>query len=192
MNCDVPALWNEYQERLLAFIKKRVKDPDDANDIHQDVLVKVYNFCQHKSGVRNINSWLFQIAQNTIADYYKSRGKFAEAQGQEPPGQEDSDAVLKEAAAYVMPLIGLLPVEYAEPLILSDIQNLKQKDIAAQLGLSLSATKSRVQRARQLLKAEFSECFIIQYGRSGSIVDIYLKDNCAPIQREKRDQKKYL
>lgn len=71
MNCDVPALWLEHKEALYYFILKRVPDESTAKDISQDVLLKVYNFCCCKSGVRNVRSWLFQIAHNTIADYYQ-------------------------------------------------------------------------------------------------------------------------
>ena len=75
-NCDVPALWQEHKNELRSFILKRVKDQDLTNDILQDVLMKVYNFCMSKSGVRNIRSWLFQIAQNTITDHYRNQSKY--------------------------------------------------------------------------------------------------------------------
>jgi RNA polymerase sigma-70 factor (ECF subfamily) len=75
-NCDVPALWQEHKKELRNFILKRVKEEDLTNDILQDVLMKVYNFCISKSGVRNIRSWLFQIAQNTITDHYRKQSKF--------------------------------------------------------------------------------------------------------------------
>src|SRR5690606_18052514 len=52
MNCDVPDLWLEHQQELKNFIFKRVKDRDLANDSSQEVLLKVYNFCRSKSGVK--------------------------------------------------------------------------------------------------------------------------------------------
>lgn len=61
-NCDVPALWLDHKTELRNFILKRVKDPDLTNDILQEVLLKVYKFCISKSGVKNLRSWLFQIA----------------------------------------------------------------------------------------------------------------------------------
>src|SRR5690606_39628458 len=77
MNCDVPDLWLEHQQELKNFIFKRVKDRDLANDISQEVLLKVYNFCRSKSGVKNVRSWLFQIAQNTIIDHYRKQSKIS-------------------------------------------------------------------------------------------------------------------
>ena len=58
-NCDVPALWLEHKTALKGYIYKRVADEDLVNDILQEVLLKVYNFCLSKSGVRNVRSWLF-------------------------------------------------------------------------------------------------------------------------------------
>jgi RNA polymerase sigma-70 factor (ECF subfamily) len=77
-NCDVTALWQKYKNELRNFILKRVKDQNLTDDIMQDVLMKVYNFCISKSGVKNIRSWLFQIAQNTITDHYRKQSKFTE------------------------------------------------------------------------------------------------------------------
>ena len=77
-NCDVPALSKEHKNELRNFILKRVKDQDSTNDILHDVLMKVYKFCISKTGVRNIRSWLFQIAQNTITDPYRKQSKFTD------------------------------------------------------------------------------------------------------------------
>jgi RNA polymerase sigma-70 factor, ECF subfamily len=179
MNCDVPALWIEYKDRLFSFIKKRVNDLEDAKDLHHDVLMKVYKFCQTKSGVKKIDSWLYQIAHNTIVDYYKRKERKFEPEIED---FDENDSPLISAIDYIVPLIGLIPKEYGEPLMLSDIQNLKQKEIAEKMGLSLTATKSRIHRARVLLKKEFSTCFAIQYGSDGEISDMELKNDCKPLQ----------
>ncbi|MGL4631156.1 MAG: sigma factor [Leadbetterella sp.] len=76
-NCDVPALWNEHKNELRNFIQKRVKDKDVTDDVLQDVLLKVYNFCISNSGIKNVRSWLFQIAQNTIVDNYRAKSKIS-------------------------------------------------------------------------------------------------------------------
>jgi len=73
----VPALWLDYKAKLRNFIYKRVHDADLTNDILQEVLLKVYKFCMSKSGVKNVRSWLFQITQNTIIDYYRKQSKIS-------------------------------------------------------------------------------------------------------------------
>lgn len=190
MNCDVPELWSEYKQLLYHYIRKRVPDEDDAKDVLQEVLMKVYGFCSTRSGVANVKSWLYQIAHNTIMDYHKQKNKFSEFGDAFELAEEKSTAIAREVESWVDPLIRLLPPEYAQPLLLSDIQEMKQQDIAQQLGLGLSATKSRIQRARQLLKAEFLECCLIEFDEQGDITEFGIKPHCRPLLEEKRRREK--
>jgi RNA polymerase sigma-70 factor (ECF subfamily) len=189
-NCDVPALWQEHKNELRNFILKRVKDQDLTNDILQDVLMKVYNFCISKSGVRNIRSWLFQIAQNTITDHYRNQSKFTNLDNLTEIEYEDQNLAFSEATNYILPMLEFLPKEYAVPLKFADIDNIKQSDIAKKLNLSLSATKSRIQRARQLLKAEFITCCHFKTDKQGNLISFKIKDSCEPLQKFKKDLQK--
>ena len=186
-NCDVPALWQEHKNELRNFILKRVKEEDLTNDILQDVLMKVYNFCISKSGVRNIRSWLFQIAQNTITDHYRKQSKFTNLDNLNEIEYEDQNIAFSEATNYILPMLEFLPKEYAVPLKFADIDNIKQADIAKKLNLSLSATKSRIQRARQLLKAEFITCCHFKTDKQGNLISFEIKDSCEPLQKVKKN-----
>jgi RNA polymerase sigma-70 factor (ECF subfamily) len=189
-NCDVPALWLEHKNELRSFILKRVKDQDFTNDILQEVLMKVYSFCISKSGVRNVRSWLFQIAQNTITDHYRKQSKFTNLDNLTELENEDQKIAFSEAANYILPMLEFLPKEYAVPLKFADIDNLKQADIAKKLNLTLPATKSRIQRARQLLKAEFITCCHFETDKQGSLISFEIKDSCEPLQKVKRELQK--
>jgi RNA polymerase sigma-70 factor (ECF subfamily) len=186
-NCDVPALWHEHENELRNFILKRVKDKNLTNDILQDVLMKVYNFCISKSGVRSIRSWLFQIAQNTITDHYRKQSKFTNLDNLNEIEYEDQNMAFSEATNYILPMLEFLPKEYAVPLKFADIDNIKQADIAKKLNLSLSATKSRIQRARQLLKAEFITCCHFKTDKQGNLISFEIKDSCEPLQKVKKN-----
>lgn len=185
-NCDVPSLWIEHKNELRNFIYKRVKDEDLTNDILQEVLIKVYNFCISKSGVKNIRSWLFQIAQNTIIDNYRRQSKFIQQEAEFDLADEDENMAFKDAVNYILPMLDFLPEKYAEPLKLADIDGLKQADIAQKIGLNLSATKSRIQRARQLLKEEFVTCCFFETDKQGNIISFEIKDSCKPLQKIKQ------
>jgi len=189
-NCDVPALWQEHKNELRNFIQKRVKDQELTNDILQGVLMKVYNFCISKSGVRNIRSWLFQIAQNTIIDHYRKQSKFTDLDNLNEIETEDQNVAFSEATNYILPMLDFLPKEYAVPLKLADIDNMKQADIARKLNLSLPATKSRIQRARQLLKAEFITCCHFETDTQGNLISFNIKDSCEPLQKVKKELQK--
>ncbi|MDX1752623.1 MAG: RNA polymerase sigma factor SigZ [Salinimicrobium sediminis] len=185
-NCDVPALWLEHKNALRNYIYKRVKDEEITNDILQDVLLKVYTFCLSKSGVLNLKSWLYQIAHNTIIDYYRKKSDTTSLAKEIQIAEEEENFAFKEAVEYIEPLLNFLPKEYAEPLRMADLDGLKQAEIALKLNLSLSATKSRIQRGRTLLKAEFITCCHLETDTSGGIISFQIKDSCTPLQALKK------
>ncbi|WBX76021.1 sigma factor-like helix-turn-helix DNA-binding protein [Tenacibaculum ovolyticum] len=80
-----------------------------------------------------------------------------------------------------------LPEEYSTPLYLSDIEQKKQQEIAEILNLSLTATKSRIQRARKKLKELITNCIDISYNKKGQISDFQLKNNCE-LPQELKDE----
>lgn len=182
-NCDVPALWLEHKNALKNYIFKRVKDEDLANDILQEVLLKVYNFCLSKSGVRNVRSWLYQIAHNTMVDHFRKESKKHKSGKELEFIEEDENLAFREALEYIQPLMSFLPAEYAVPLRMADLDGMKQAEIAKQLNLSLTATKSRIQRARTLLKAEFITCCHFETDATGGILSFSIKDSCTPLKQ---------
>lgn len=183
-SCDVPALWLEHQNELRNFIFNRLKDRDQTEDILQEVLMKVYKFCLSTSGVKNLRSWLFQIAHNTMIDHYRRQSKYSSSEVPEFP-QEDENLAYKDATEYIKPMLGFLPEAYALPLQMADLDGIKQKEIAKRLGLTLTATKTRIQRARQLLKEEFITCCHLETDSTGNLISFSIKDSCKPLQEIK-------
>lgn len=179
--CDVPSLWIEHKEALRNYILKRIKDQDTANDILQEVLLKVYGFCLSKSGVTNLRSWLFQIAHNTIVDHFRKTKKYTDKEVPEI-SEEEENMAFKDAVEFIEPMLGFLPAEYAIPLRMADLEGIKQAEIAKKLNLTLPATKSRIQRGRQLLKAEFITCCHFQTDVAGSLTSFSIKNSCTPLQ----------
>lgn len=178
--CNVPDIWLAHQQLLRAFVYQKLKNHDLTDDILQEVLLKVYRFCGSRKGVKNIRPWLFTIARNTIIDHQRLQKKFIYELPERR--QDDDENLYKEAAEFIVPMLNFLPEKYALPLRLSDIERLKQQDIAQKLNLSLTATKSRVQRARVLLKNEFLTCFNLEVDHHGSLVDFKLKPQCLSLQ----------
>jgi len=178
---DISSLWLEYKNGLKYYIFKKVKNEEIANDLSHEVLMKVYNSCCSSVNIKNVRSWMFQIAHNTTIDYLKKQNKFTD----NVPENYDNDDydVYQEANEIVKPLMQLLPEKYATPLQLSDIEELKQKEVAQKLNLSLTATKSRIQRARNLLKEKIIECGNLEKDEKGNLISLGIKSNCKPIQK---------
>ena len=181
---EISSLWLEYKNGLKYYILKKVKDEEIANDLSHEVLMKVYNSCCSSIKIKNVRSWMFQIAHNTTVDYFKREHKFTNI----IPEDYDNDDhnVFQEANELIKPLIQLLPGKYSVPLSLSDIDRLKQKEVAQKLNLSLTATKSRIQRARKLLKEKIIECSNLEKDEKGNVISIEIKKDCKPIQKQIR------
>lgn len=186
-NCDVPGLWLEHKSALRNYIFRRVKDEDLTNDLLQEVLLKVYNFCLSSYGIKNIKSWLYQIAHNTMIDHFRKTSRESPQLKETGTAEEDENLAFREAVEYIEPLLSFLPKEYAVPLKMADLEGIKQAEIAKKLNLSLSATKSRIQRGRNLLKAEYITCCHLETDASGGINSFQVKDSCTPLQKLKKN-----
>jgi RNA polymerase sigma-70 factor, ECF subfamily len=190
MNCNEPTLYKEHKEALYYYILKRVHDESTAKDISQDVLLKVYKFCCCDRGIRNVRSWLFQIAQNTIIDHYRKHHKSFTTTDMVPEAKEENEAsAFKEAAEYILPMINLLPETYSIPLRMSDVEGIKLKDIAEDLDIGLSAVKQRVSRGRKMLKDLFTECCLMELDEQGRLVSFEIRPDCRSLQRYKASLK---
>ncbi len=188
-NCNIFEIWEDYKAALLAYIRKRVQDQDDAKDILQDVLLKSYQYCSKGQTVMHIKAWLYKITQNAIIDYHKK------AQSRRPISFDIMDdhsekSLLGEASDYIKILLRLLPDDYAKPLYLYDVEGLDQKTIAENLKLSLTNTKTRIQRARLKLKEQFLACCVVGFGENGEMVSFDIKPQCLELQAEKNKLEK--
>ncbi|MAQ76776.1 MULTISPECIES: sigma-70 family RNA polymerase sigma factor [Bacteroidota] len=185
--CNINEVVQEFYEFLKAYIIKKTNDINLAEDIVQEVMLKLVESHKKNIEVNNIKAWLFQVTRNTIADYYKdyyNKNKiefnFNEDWKEHSISSENISTILE--SDFIIPMIGLLPEKYAKPLHLSDIENIPQKEIALQLNLGLSATKMRIQRGREKLKSLFIECCDIQYDKSGNFSSCTIKPHCTPLQ----------
>jgi len=151
-------IWRDYHSGLLGFIRRRVGDADLAEDILQDVFVKAHSRLDTLANAGRIQSWLYQIARNTIIDYHRTR-KSAEPLPDEMAQQpEHDDDDWRELGKCVLPMIEMLPEGYREAILLSEIDGLSLREVAERLNLSLPGAKSRVQRGRERLKNIFLDC----------------------------------
>src|SRR5215211_1992359 len=69
---DTQLIWTEFGDRLRAFIGRRVDSEADADDILQDVFLRIHRHVGSLQRRERLVSWLFQITRNAIADYYRA------------------------------------------------------------------------------------------------------------------------
>lgn len=170
----IESIWNQYRSALLGFIKKRV-DEVYAEDILQDVFVKVLSKMDSLDESAKVESWLYQITRNAVVDFYRSRKTAIP-----PEWYEDEDEAIPDVTELcncLVPLINTLPEKYRSALLLSEIQRKPQQSVADSLSISLSAAKSRIQRGRDMLKGVILGCCTITKDSTDSVVSCEKKDS---------------
>ena len=174
------ALWSAFSGRLRGFIAKRVREDVDIDDVLQDVFVKLHAGLKSLKDDDALEAWIFQVARRAVIDHHRGRTRRPEELGD--PAERKADADLSaQVASWLEPMMSALPDEDREALKLADLQGLSRKDLAERLGLSLTGAKSRVQRARQKLKAALLECCHLELDRRGAPVDFLRKRaDCGP------------
>jgi RNA polymerase sigma-70 factor (ECF subfamily) len=160
--------WNQINVELRNFVFKKVKDRDVANDIVQDVFIKVQSKIGQLRETEKITGWIYQITRHAITDYFRAKAKSlstVELQW-EDDAQELNDCV----ATCLNKLVYTLPEKYREAVVLTEVENLSQIQLAERLGISYSGAKSRVQRGRQLLKEKLHKLYTIETDAYGNII----------------------
>ena len=144
----------QYREILARYIKSRVMDHLECEELLSEVMMKIYNHCEKLSDIRNTEAWLIAIAKNTVTDFFRERQKVSYDLPQFQDFEEEH--FIQQLEPCVTSLIDKLPEKYAMPLRAYELEGISQKSLAAQYNMSESGLKSRVQRGRKMLKELFT------------------------------------
>ena len=162
--------WPALASRLTAFVRRRIGDPHAAEDVGQEVLLRLYRNLDQLRGADRPEAFAYRIARNAIIDHYRSTAGAKEL----PSAPEDlveridagggagdeshSGASSPELAPCLKPLVGRLPHRYRQALTLTDLGALSQVQAAQVVGLTIPGMKARVQRGRAQLRELLVRC----------------------------------
>ena len=184
---DATTLWLAHHKQLQAYLTRRLGDAVLAEELTHRTLLKVIDSCCSGTELRNVKSWLYHIARNVMADHYRELTKTGagpqdgNSEGDRAMAPTEQD-LWQQMARHLYPLLRLLPETYATPLRLADLEGLPQQEVAERLGLGLSATKSRIQRARVMLREQIAACSHLELDERGRPLDFAIRDDCACLQ----------
>jgi RNA polymerase sigma-70 factor (ECF subfamily) len=160
--------FNFFNNELRGFVYKRVKDKELTEDIVHDVYLKVQSKIDQLQHDEKITGWIYKIARNAIADHFRSKSKIV--QNHDLDWESDYN-VLNDCVSYCLnEMLLTLPEKYRQAIELTEIENLSQTDLATKLGISYSGAKSRVQRARQMLKEKMDKSYRIKMDSYGNVI----------------------
>lgn len=181
---------------LKGYIIKKVGDPVLADDLTQEVMYRLAKANYENREIRTVKAWLFQTTRHVIADHFRQQGKspmvnlhyrHPDSTPHTEPFRSPDAFVSITDVDFILPMLKLLPETYGRPLIMSDIENIPQKEIAKHLGLGLSAVKMRIKRGREKLHGLFTECCEIEYDSRGAFAGCTIKDHCTPLLEIRKD-----
>lgn len=145
-------LVRQYQRRVFGLAYQYLQDADEAQDLAQEVFVRLYRNLRHYDPQRPFEPWFWRLAANVAANYRRRRLIPAlELTDLGVVDLHDVDRVPLEQA------IASLDEALRLPLLLHYHADLPLEDVATALGLSVSAVKSRLHRARAVLRRLLAE-----------------------------------
>jgi RNA polymerase sigma-70 factor, ECF subfamily len=172
MQSHTEIIWNQFHLQLLEFIERKVKDKATAEDILQEVFIKIQLNLKSLKEDTKIQPWIFQIARNTVNDYYRKL-KTGESLDEkfDSVSDEHEGKVMKEVEDWLGGFIDDLPEKYRYAIIYSEIDRMPQKEMAEKLGISYINARARVQRGRKLLKNNLEMCCEFFTDQYGNVID---------------------
>ncbi|CAH7008756.1 RNA polymerase sigma factor SigZ [Vibrio chagasii] len=177
---DLEQVWAEYQQTLKAFLHSKVSNSADVDDLLQEILIKTFQNLHKVQDASSVKSWLFQLANNTIIDFYR---KHARQQRDSKIDADDlwfadldhNEEFKQNLSLCIEPFIQALPEQSASLLLAVDIKGQSQKALAEEQNVSYSTIKSRVQKSRGDLKNLFEQCCNLSLDKQGNVIDCELK-----------------
>ncbi|MCX7984241.1 MAG: sigma-70 family RNA polymerase sigma factor [Bacteroidetes bacterium] len=159
------ALVRKYQKRVLNLAYLMIGDRDRAEDVTQDVFVKVYKKLHYYSKNTSFYSWLYRLTVNECIDELRKRKirkvfslDFLAEDGYERFYSENTSELPtteiynREQREVIQKALQMISKEHREVLLLREYENYGYNEIAETLGISVQAVKSRIFRARQELR----------------------------------------
>jgi RNA polymerase sigma-70 factor (ECF subfamily) len=169
----VAAAWQAHEGELRGYLRHRLSDHDDADDVLQDVFVKAMREGQGFCTLGNPRAWLFQVARNALVDRLRTSHPHEALTDQlsetTPLINSEPMAPIDALADCLSRTLGELPAEDAAILRACDLEGQTQRAFAEADGLSLPAVKSRLLRARRRLRERMSQACQVRFEADGRV-----------------------
>jgi RNA polymerase sigma-70 factor (ECF subfamily) len=171
MTTTTEDVWMAFRQRLYSYIRDRSRSPQDAEDILQNVFVKVHLRLETLEDDAHLTPWLYRVTHNAIVDHYRKKRPLPT--DLEPAAAVEDGIPIAEQrlAPFLRELIDGLPAKYRDALTLSELEGLTQNEMGQRLGLSTSGAKSRVQRGRAMVREQLLECCHVELDRRRHVIE---------------------
>ncbi len=167
MKCLMHA-WQQHEAELRGWLRRRLGNNADAEDQLQDLFLKALRQGERFCSLDNARAWLYEVARNALTDRLRLTRQMVELP--ESLASEAGETAAVDDLAYCLPrVLSELSADDREAITLCDVEGLTQQAYADRLGLTLPAAKSRVQRARERLRARLVEACKVRFDEGGHV-----------------------
>lgn len=185
-NTLLPA-WNRHEAELRHWLLARLPVRSEVDDLLQDVFLKAMTQARRFDSIEQPRAWLYEIARNTLIDRLRAarvHDPLDEHLDALPEPADTAETVDALAQACLPRVLSELSVEDREAITLCDLDGMPQAEFARLKNLSLSAAKSRVQRARLRMRERMTQACQVRFDGAGRVDDFVprepLRDACCP------------
>ncbi len=169
---DRPCLtraWRETRSELHGWLRHRLDGDAEADDLLQEVFLRALRQGDAFCTLDNPRAWLFQVARNALTDRLRARRPQGEPGDDLAAAESETPAPVDLLSQCLPRVLGELAAADRLAIELCDIGGLPQQALAERLGISLSGAKSRLQRARQRLRARLVEGCQVCFDEDGQV-----------------------
>jgi RNA polymerase sigma-70 factor (ECF subfamily) len=160
-------LVENYKVRLFNLLYRLTGTREEAEDILQETFLRVYREKESYDFNYSFSTWIYTIALNLCRNLYrkKNRAKFTSLDNllSQPDSNSDNFGNKSRLSSILEKVISTLPLKYKKVFLLRDVDQLSYEDIALTLDIPIGTVKSRVNRARRILKKKMrpmmEECY---------------------------------
>jgi RNA polymerase sigma-70 factor, ECF subfamily len=181
---SVEEIFHSIGSQVKKYLVSRVRNEALADDLLQEVFLRIHKNIDSLKDVRETQSWIYRIARNVAIDHHRASKRepteLTEDLQIATPGTSRPES--GELDLSVKRMIEQLPEPYREALLLTTYSGLKQHELAGRAEISLPAAKSRVQRGRKLLKQMLLDCCHFEFDRYGTLLSYEAKRKCCETQ----------
>ena len=176
-------MWRQMLPQLRTFVRRRVADPNRADDLVSEILLRVHQNVGSLDDRDRLPNWVFRIARNAIIDEYRRAARSREhltatLQDEAAQVDEEEPGVVRELSACLRPILAGLPEEQRAAVEMIDLDGMSQAEAADRAGVSLSGMKSRVQRGRRRLAELLGQCCALTLDGRGLPMDYEPPPGC--------------